>query len=367
MSTTALALIAALSVAHGGEDECIACCRAAGLSGCRTSLRMYGEGSVATAEGGAWRVLGLWFLDCNGQGRFEPGSTAVVSSMPVSGELLLATTPPEAFHCFTQGCSYPEHACFDSLAEGRLRMVDCRDGAAMPASVLAQPGPPPPGSQTIIAVIGDRPLVVEPVDAEPAVAQPPSGSACCGSPAGLFGHAEGAVITRTVPTAERVVAPSAAPPALGEGAYLRSSGEPSSYVIDVPEPPLSTDCGTSEVLRTESRRRVEAGNEATIRGELQQALDEHRAALTLDPCNPYGWADLGALALQLGHPGDAALALSQAVELQPRHYTAYTNLGLAYEALQQPTLAYDAFSVALALRPHHQPALRGRQRVAPQP
>ncbi len=317
---------------------------------------------MATAEGGAWRVLGLWFLDCAGQGRFEAGSTAVVSTMPVSGELLLAATPTQALHCFAQACSYPADACFDTMAEGRLRLVDCRDGAAMPAAKLAQPGPEPPGSEAIIAVVGDRPLVVTPVDAPPPRAEP--SQACCGSSSGdgLFGHeTRAAVVTRTGTEPARPTDVSAAPPSLGSPEpYSGASGD---FVLAVPEPPLTADCGTSEVLRTESRRRVDAGNEAVIRGEIQVAIDEYRAALTLDPCNPYAWADLGALALRLERAADAALALSQAVELQPRHYTAYTNLGLAYEFLGQPELAYDAFGVALTLRAHHVPAQEGRQRT----
>ena len=361
-------LAAVLTAAHAGEDECVACCRAAGLSGCRTSLRMYGDGSVATAEGGAWRVLGLWFLDCDGRGRFETGSTAVVATMPVSGELLLSSTHSQAFHCFTQACSYPEDACFDVMTEGRVRLVDCRDGASMPAVKLAQPGPAPPGAETIIAVVGDRPLVVTPVDPSSTPQPPgaPSPSSCCGGSAGtgLFGReAQSAVITQTELSARPLVDASPVPPHRLEGEFQRTAASTDSYVLDVPEPPLSNSCGTSEVLRTESRRRVDAGNEATLKGSLQQAIDEYRAALTLDPCNPYAWADLGALALQLGHPADAALSLSQAVELQPRHYTAYTNLGLAYEALGQPSLAYEAFGVALGIRPHHQAALQGQQRL----
>jgi hypothetical protein len=355
-----------------GEDECVACCRAAGLSGCRSSLRMYGDGSVATAEAGAWRVLGLWFLDCGGQGRFEAGSTAVLPAMPVAGELLLATTPGEAFHCFTQACSYPENACFEHMTEGRVRMVDCRDGAPMPASQLAQPGPIPPGSESIIAVVGSRPLVVTPVEAAraPYPAAPGSSGSCCGGGAGLFGHgqpAERAIVTQSYDDPGLPLDLSTSPPSMGDGDYARVSGSLDAYVLDIPEPPLSPECGTAEVLRTESRRRVDAGNEAMVRGDLQASIDEYRAALTLDPCNPYAWADLGALALRLEHPAEAALALSQAVELQPRHYTAYTNLGLAYELLAQPGLARDAFRVALGLRPHHQPALQGLARVEGQP
>jgi hypothetical protein len=352
-------LLTLAGLTQAGEDECVACCKAAGLSGCRTSLRMYGEGSMATAEGGAWRVLGLWFLDCDGTARFESGSTAVVAEMPVSGELLLSGTHAAAFHCFTQGCSYPELACFDVMSPQRMRLVDCEDGAAMTALQLAQGGPPPPGSETIIAVVGDKPLVVEPVQRPPTPPHPAAPEqGCCGR--GLFGHdapARAAVVTQS-PAAGLQASPD--PPELG---VARGSSEV-GVVFDIPAPPLSPECGTAEVLRTESRRRVEVGNEATLRGDLQAASDEYRAALTLDPCNPYAWADLGSLALQLGQVNEAAIALAQAVEIQPRHYTAHTNLGLAYESLGQYQLAWDAYSAALALRPHHQPAKRGQERVA---
>jgi hypothetical protein len=353
-------LLALAGLAQAGEDECVACCKAAGLSGCRTSLRMYGEGSVATPEGGAWRVMGLWFLDCDGAARFEAGSTAVVADMPVSGELLLTGTHSAAFHCFTQACSYPEEACFDVMPKQRLKLVDCEDGAAMTALQLAQGGPPPPGSETIIAVIGDKPLVVAPVQgALVPHPVPPSGErACCNG--GLFGHsvpASSAVVTQSRPGASHG---SPEPPSTSEA----WAGARDGVVLVVPAPPLSPDCGTAEVLRTESKRRVEVGNEATLHGELQTAVDEYRAALTLDPCNPYAWADLGSVAMQLGMVSEAAIALAQAVELQPRHYTAHTNLGLAYEALGQYQLAYEAFEVALALRPHHQPAKQGLERVS---
>jgi hypothetical protein len=314
--------------------------------------------------------MGLWFLDCGGQGRFELGATAVLPAMPVSGELLLASTPAEAFHCFTQACSYPESACFDVMAEGRVRLVDCRDGAPMPASQLAQPGPPPPGSEAIIAVVGSRPLVVTPVEsvhAPPASSSRAGGSCCGASPGtGLFGQGEPAhraVVTQGYEQPAIPIELSTTPPDLGTTGYVRGDAHADAWILEVPEPPLSPDCGTAEVLRTESKRLVDAGNEAMVRGDLQQAIDEYRAALTLDLCNPYAWADLGAIALRIGEPADAALALSQAVEMQPRHYTAYTNLGLAYEALGQQDLARDAYRIAIGLRPHHGPAQQGLVRL----
>ena len=370
MSVLISALLVA-ALAQAGEDECQACCRAGGLSGCRGSLRLYGEGSLATPEAGAWRILGLWTLACDGRARFESGATAVVPAMPVAGELLLAATPQIAFHCFTQACSFPDSACLKREAQDRMRLVDCRDGAPMPAVQLAQPGPVPPGSDAIIAVVDDTPLVVVPADAgaarripDPAAAAPGS---CCGSEArGLFGQAVGppartAVITFGGGEPQPRSAPSNTP-ASGPGL-----SQPRRYVLDVPGAPLSDACGVAEALAAESRRRDEAGNEAQLAGEFQRAIDEYRAALTLDPCNAYAWADLGSVALQVDMASEAAVALAQAVELQARHYTAFTNLGLAYEALGQPLLARQAFLAALGLRPHHPPAEEGLERLGGAP
>ncbi|MFH1467288.1 MAG: tetratricopeptide repeat protein [Pseudomonadota bacterium] len=349
MTLPLLALLALLPVSSAGQDECVACCRAGGLAGCRTDLKLYGDGATASPEAGGWRIMGLWTLSCDGRARFEAGATAVVAQLPVAGELLLATTPPMAFHCFTQACSFPESACFQREAVGRVRMVDCRDGAPMSAVQLARPGPAPPGSEAVIVVVGDHPLVAEPLPGEAHRSSPVTHlDACCGGPPP---PPSAAVVTQTEAGSTLPADPSTTP------------RDHHPYVIDVPAPPIGAACEVADALATEARRRDAAGNDAVLAGQLQRAIDEYRAALTLDPCNPWAWADLGAVALQVGMASEAAVSLAQAIELQPRHYAAYTNLGLAYEALGQDALAADAFRAALALRPHHGPAEEGLRRI----
>ncbi len=355
-----LSIVMGAMPTEAGQDECVACCRSAGLVGCRSTLRMFGEGSVANREAGAWRILGVWMLDCDGSGRFEPGSTAVVADLPVTGELLLAGSPPMALHCFSQACSFPQNACFHTGSDGRVRLVDCRDGASIPAAALKAGGPAAPGSEAVVVVVGGQPLVVTPVQGRPAPprASSSSGSSCCGADvhaAATAADPRSAQVTRSGSSSGAASAPGAM--------VLQAEPSHAEIVLEVPEPPLSDECDTAEALRTESRRRVEAGDDALLAGELQRAIDEYRAALTLDLCNPYAWADLGSAALQVGQVEAAALALAQAVELQPRHYTAYTNLGLAYERLGRGDFAREAFLVALSLRPHHAAAQVGLRRV----
>ncbi len=323
---------------------------------------MFGDGSLATPEAGAWRVLGLWVLECGGVGRFEAGATAVLPDLPVAGELIMSGLAPMALHCFSQACSFPKGACFRLEAEKRIRILHCEGGAAMPAAALKTPGPEPPGSDAVIVVVGGRPLVVRPADSG-SLQRParPSASACCGQEP-TRAVISGAATAPASTAVHRSTAPTLSE-ASGSAAQPTGDSNDRSYVLEIPEPPSDGSCDTMEALRTESRRMVESGNEAVLAGEIQRAIDEYRAALTLHLCNPYAWADLGAVALQLDRPAEAVLALTQAVELQPRHYTAYTNLGLAYESLGQYGFAREAFRVALSVRPHHAPALEGLGRV----
>jgi hypothetical protein len=350
MSLPAIALPILLApVGLAGEDECVACCRAGGLSGCRTELRLYGDGSAAAREAGGWRLMGLWVLSCGGRARFEPGATAVAVELPVAGELLLAATPTMAVHCFTQACSLPEGGCLRREAGERVRLVDCQDGTPLAAAQLSRPGPPPPGSETVVVVVGERPLVTAPIQTDALRPTPVTRlDACCGGPPA---PATSAVVTRSAGASAGAAQPGAGP------------RDHRTFAIEVPAPPMEADCQVAEALATEARRRDAAGSEAVLAGQPQRAIDEYRAALTLDPCNPWAWADLGAIALQVGMPHEAAISLAQAVDLQPRHYAAWTNLGLAYEALGQYPLAAEAFRSALALRPHHGPAEEGLRRI----
>jgi Flp pilus assembly protein TadD len=98
------------------------------------------------------------------------------------------------------------------------------------------------------------------------------------------------------------------------------------------------------------------GDEQARQDDDRRAVEEYRAALALDRCNGYAWAALGTTAARAGQPDKAALALAQAVQLLPRHYNAWTDLGAAYEALGRVELARESYRAALQARPGHQPA-----------
>jgi protein O-GlcNAc transferase len=108
---------------------------------------------------------------------------------------------------------------------------------------------------------------------------------------------------------------------------------------------------------------VSVGNDAEIAGELQKAADAYRAAITMDSCSAFGWAALGTLAMRVNRPDQAIAALEVAIELQPSHYGAATDLGRAYEALGNRQRAIDAYRAALKARPGHPAASQGLARL----
>lgn len=388
-----LALVLVPAPAGADASLCETCCRAAGLSGCHARLRVVGPGSQVVEESNAQRVKGLWRLACDGSASFEPGSTVVLAETPAPGEVIRLGSPAVALHCFAQACSLPAGACLRLNADRRLLVRRCGSGEPLQREDLARKGPPPPGSEAVLAVVDERPLVVVPdaplartmvrprtqcpgcarangnyaVEAPRAAVVTPGGgnggraswspaaggSAPSGTSSGAGGGGWSA--TQASPTG---TTGASSPPATSSP--TRSEDLPS---IEVPSPPEDARCRTSDALRKESRKHGDLGNEAVIRDDPVTARDEYRAAIALDPCNAYAWADLGALALRVGDVGAALAALEQAVRFMPRHYTAWTHLGQAREAQGRYGPARDAFRRALEIRPGHPPALEGLRRV----
>ena len=64
------------------------------------------------------------------------------------------------------------------------------------------------------------------------------------------------------------------------------------------------------------------------------------------------------------YPG-AIAAIQETLRREPRHFAAYTALGLIYEELGQSRAALEAFRAALAIHPHYEAATQGVQRLEP--
>lgn len=364
--------VSPLSIA--GERECISCCQAGGLASCRPSLRMIGPGSVISPEAGAWRTLGLWTIPCEGDGRFDPGATAVSSENPLEGEVLTSGIPLVAIHCFRQACKLPEGSCLYLKTEGRTRILNCESGDSLSAAALKIPGQKRMESGSVTAIVGDRPLVVQLTEGRPprSLALP-----SVASPTPLDKPSQPLLLDGIPYYPAEDAAPKNPPESRVDSALLTSSSaappEPTHspsptapvgvIAIELPAPAAEDRCTDSPTLRSESHRRVDIGNEALAAGRPQKAVDEYRAALTIDRCDAYAWAAIGGLALEQGRSDLAITAFQQTLRFNPRHYLAAARLGLAWERQGRLDLAVESFRRSLEIRPGFPEAAQGLERV----
>jgi len=354
-----LALTFGSPEADAGKNECIACCKAGGLLGCNPLLKVFADGSIATPEGGAWRIIGMWTLGCDSPARFDPGATTVVADPPIPNEIIRIGTTEVALHCFEQACALPLETCVVPRSDGRRQLLHCGSGEPVDATGLSRKGRSTGGAGAVVAVVNGKPLVLQyRSQGDPSGAD--GNYSPTGAPTGASGATGGALSTAII--ASRVE---------GQSTGLTANQAPSdpsklaayAWKFDLPDSPTKKDCATNDLMKTESKRRVDLGNDASIRGEYKTAIKEYTAAISINRCNAFAWADLGALANTVSRPDVAIRTLKVAVALHPRHYTAWTNLGKTYESFGQRQLASDAFAKALEVNPNNAHARQGLQRT----
>ena len=288
-----------LSKASAGEQRCIECCQRSGLASCPTRIRVYGEGSEQVREGAVWRVIGVWWLDCERGAAFEPGATVVLDHSPADGEVLRLASPPETIRCYAQSCGVPPGACI--VEDGDVfTLRNCADAQPLSAADLSRGFIP--------------------------AAHVPTG------------------------TAQTAIAPLPAP----TGSI--------TVPLRLPDPPEDR-CETSESVVEEARRRVNIGDISRAQNRLDEAIPEYMAALAMDRCSAAAWTALGHAALQGDRPAEAIRSLQIATRISPQHYPAYTALGQALERLGQPDRAATAYGQALSIKPDYPPATDGLARV----
>lgn len=89
------------------------------------------------------------------------------------------------------------------------------------------------------------------------------------------------------------------------------------------------------------------------KGQLQQAEPLVRKVLSLEPQNHAAMNILGVIAMQAGHPADAAKLFSQAIRLHAQDPEYHCNLGVVLLSQNQIDNGVAALEVALKLRPSH--------------
>jgi Flp pilus assembly protein TadD/glutathione synthase/RimK-type ligase-like ATP-grasp enzyme len=94
------------------------------------------------------------------------------------------------------------------------------------------------------------------------------------------------------------------------------------------------------------------GNAAMLRGDLELAGENYKAALRLAPDLTDCWCNLGNVTLKTGNPQDAIALYLQALKLNSRHWPARTNLVQALVATRQYIVAKALLLELADERPH---------------
>ncbi len=97
-------------------------------------------------------------------------------------------------------------------------------------------------------------------------------------------------------------------------------------------------------------KHIQRGDDFVATGELEHALREYDAALTLFPDNPGILNNRGATLLRLGRHDEALVDLRRASEELPDDSTILTNLGMALVVADQDSEALRYLDRALVLR-----------------
>lgn len=111
---------------------------------------------------------------------------------------------------------------------------------------------------------------------------------------------------------------------------------------------------------------LQRGREALEEGDVDAALDHLTALTDHAPNFAEGWHVRASVFFGLERFGMAAADLEHALALNPNNYQAIYGLGLIFEILGQPDKAYDAYSRALAIHPHHEEVTNAVNRLKPQ-
>lgn len=320
-----------LAAALASETDCRACCAAAGVTDCETTLRFYGEGeSRVTREPGGWRVDGVYVVSCDGRAWFDPDRLVYGDHAPRPGELLMPEAHPNAVRCALEACRTPRDTVVvgpDASGAWLLRM---RDAARAPTALEMRRIPEPvPSTPRTVVILGDVPLLAERV--APVAAPMPA------APADMAG-----------------------PPPAG----FQARDALSTLLSMTPADPPPDCFHPSDAAATQARRMILDADDKRVRGDLVGAIQTYRAALSIDACDAFGWVGLGEVARRLDRPDLAIRDFQIATRLLPSHYGAWVALGAAYEEVGQTTLAHRAYEAALGVKPDHPEANAGWRRTA---
>lgn len=108
---------------------------------------------------------------------------------------------------------------------------------------------------------------------------------------------------------------------------------------------------------------MQRGVEATETDDLELARDMFDRAIQIKPDYAEAWNRRALLFFNDGHYDEAIADLETALRHEPRHFGAWTGLGMIFESLEEPRAALRAYRKVLEIHPHAAAAKQGESRL----
>ncbi|MCC7201485.1 MAG: tetratricopeptide repeat protein [Nitrospirae bacterium] len=133
-----------------------------------------------------------------------------------------------------------------------------------------------------------------------------------------------------------------------------------------PDSPQAKEAGeriSEDQKKIETRHHFEAAADMIRKEQWQEALQETRAVLTVEPANPSALFNLGLIQYNLKQNDDAIEALKKAIEADPKLQKAYFQLGVIYDDLGRLSDAISAYEQVLTIGEQGTEAEKAKARI----
>ena len=109
---------------------------------------------------------------------------------------------------------------------------------------------------------------------------------------------------------------------------------------------------------------MERGVDAQTAGDFETARAFFDRAILIKPDYPEAWNRRAALFLMDENYTEALGDLNETLQLEPRHFGAWSGLGMMFESMGSPKHALEAYREAIEIYPRMQQALAAEKRLS---
>lgn len=158
--------------------------------------------------------------------------------------------------------------------------------------------------------------------------------------------------------AAQAEAPRASQPLLDKLTAAQDEAEAARREDDVWDAWLTEGGATVDIL-------MERGVEAMETGDMALARDMFDRVILIEPDYAEVWHRRATLFYAEGRYDEAIADLEETLAREPRHFGAWTGLGVVFEAIEHRDAALKAYREALKIHPHARVAAQGVARLTP--